>query len=61
MRKLSLVKETLAELTDAELSGVAGAAITPNCPHNTLTCAGGCNSDFAQCVTGNRCLSVSGC
>ncbi|HEV2891751.1 MAG TPA: class I lanthipeptide [Frankiaceae bacterium] len=61
MRKLSLNKETLAELTDVELGAVAGGAITPNCPNNTLTCAGGCNSDFQQCITGVRCLSVTGC
>lgn len=61
MRKLSLSKETLTELTDSELTGVNGAAITPACPHNTLTCAGGCNSDFQQCITGVGCLSVTGC
>lgn len=61
MRKLSLSKETLTQLTDSELSGVAGGAITPQCPHNTLTCAGGCNSDFQQCITGVGCLSVTGC
>lgn len=60
MRKLSLTKETLADLTDTELGAVAGGATT-NCPHNTLTCAGGCNSDFQQCITGVGCLSITGC
>ncbi|HEX8003497.1 MAG TPA: class I lanthipeptide [Mycobacteriales bacterium] len=61
MRRLSLSKETLAELTDTELGAVNGAALTPQCPHNTLTCAGGCNSDFQQCITGLDCLSVASC
>jgi len=61
MRKLSLSKETLTQLTDNELTSVAGGAITPNCPNNTLTCAGGCNSDFQQCITGVGCLSITGC
>ncbi len=61
MRKLSLTRETLTQLTDSELSGVAGGAITPQCPHNTLTCAGACHSDFQQCITGVGCLSVTEC
>ena len=60
MRKLTLSKETLAELTATELVAVAGGATT-NCPHNTLTCAGGCHSDFQQCLTGLPCLSVGSC
>jgi hypothetical protein len=61
MRKLSLSKETLAELTAAELVEVAAGATT-NCPANTaLTCAGPCHSDFAECITGFRCLSVAVC
>ena len=43
-RTLVLKKETLTELTSAELGGVAGGqAATPNCPTNTCvtftTCA----------------------
>jgi hypothetical protein len=52
-RKLSLKKDTLAELTTEELDVVAGAS--------GLTCAV-ClpNSDLVQCVTGTRCLTY-GC
>jgi hypothetical protein len=50
-RKLSLKKDTLVELTTAELDAVAGAS--------GLTCIN-CNSDFQQCITGTRCLT-NGC
>lgn len=33
-RKLVLKKEALTELTRQELDGVAGAALTPQCPTN---------------------------
>jgi hypothetical protein len=52
-RKLSLKKETLAELTTSELAGVAGGS--------GLTCIN-CNSDFQQCLTGLRCIpTLDGC
>lgn len=61
MRKLTLSKETLAELTATELVEVVAGATT-NCPANTaLTCAGACHSDFQECLTGLRCLSVASC
>jgi hypothetical protein len=51
-RTLSLKKDTLVELTTEELGSIAGAS--------GLTCVN-CNSDFQQCLTGVRCLSVVGC
>ncbi len=62
MRKLTLTKETLASLSETELVEVAGGATT-NCPQagSILTCQGPCHSDFAECITGLRCLSVTGC
>lgn len=56
MRRLSLAKETLAELTDTDLVAVAGG-ITGLCPHESLTCNGPCHSDFQQCLTG-RCVET---
>jgi hypothetical protein len=52
-RKLSLKKDTLAELTTEELDLIAGAS--------GLTCAV-ClpNSDFQQCITGVGCIT-DGC
>ena len=52
MRRLSLRKETLVELATCELDSVVGAS--------GLTCLN-CNSDFQQCITGLRCLSLDGC
>jgi hypothetical protein len=51
-RTLSLKKDTLVELTAEELDQVAGAS--------GLTCVN-CNSDFQQCLTGIRCLSIASC
>ena len=48
MRKLSLKKETLAELTSSELAGVAGGS--------GLSCVN-CASDFQQCITGVGCVT----
>ncbi|HEU0132034.1 MAG TPA: class I lanthipeptide [Mycobacteriales bacterium] len=45
MRTLTLKKETLAELTAAELGAIAGAAAI------TKICTDTCGSDFAQCFT----------
>jgi hypothetical protein len=56
MRKLTLKKETLAELTAAELSGVVGAAPTLKdlCTQPTLsiTCAW---SEVDACITARGC------
>ena len=54
MRKLTLKKETLVELTTAELTGVVGAAPTLNdiCgPTLTLTCW----SEIDGCLTAQAC------
>lgn len=55
MRKLSLKKDTLAELTSEELDVVVGASGLA-CVSNMI-----CQSDFQQCITGLPCLSVGGC
>ena len=60
-RKLSLKKETLVELTVNELGSVAGGATTTCNTTSALTCDGPCHSDFMECITGLRCLSVTGC
>lgn len=60
-RKLTLKKETVVELTTAELGHVAAGAQTTNCGGSALTCQGPCHSDFMECITGLRCLSVTGC
>lgn len=60
-RKLSLRKETVVELTTADLGSVAAGAQTTNCTASALTCDGPCHSDFMECITGLRCLSVTGC
>lgn len=54
-RSLALKKETLAELTGAELDQVAGGS--------GLSCNVLClpPSDFMECLTGLRCLSAGGC
>lgn len=52
MRKLTLKKETVVELTSEELDSVVGAS--------GLSCLN-CGSDFQQCLTGLPCLSVTGC
>lgn len=46
-RKLVLSKETLSELTTAELVGVAGGALTPKCP----TFEHGCRVPTDHCVS----------
>jgi hypothetical protein len=59
MRKLSLKKETLAELSTAELTSVVGGAT------GRATCAvKDClvpHSDFQQCITGVGCVTLDGC
>lgn len=52
MRKLALKKEHLAELTTTELGQVAGGS--------GLSCLM-CASDFQECITGLRCVSLTGC
>ena len=54
MRKLTLKKEALTELTTTELAGVAGAAaaITPDCGRTlSLTCG----SEIDACITARGC------
>lgn len=54
MRKLTLTKETLVELTAADLTGVVGAAVTLKTacgPTLTLTCW----SEVDACVTAQIC------
>ena len=53
MRKLSLKKESLVELSTEELDQVAGGS--------GLTCFACHNSDFMECLTGLQCLSLTGC
>ena len=55
MRKLTLKKDTLAELTTAELTGVVGAAPTVGdiCTRPTLTLT--CWSAVDACVTAQIC------
>ena len=53
MRKLSLRKETLAELTGEELNNVVGAA-------QDVTKVSCICSDFAQCLPSYRC-PTDGC
>ncbi|HVF03786.1 MAG TPA: hypothetical protein VNA20_03005 [Frankiaceae bacterium] len=52
-RTLSLKKESLVELTSAELDRVVGAS--------GLTCFACHNSDFQQCLTGVGCLLTDSC
>lgn len=54
-RALSLTKETLSELTTAQLDSVAGASGVSCSP---ALCAP--HSDFRECVTGVECLSLVG-
>lgn len=61
VRKLTLKKETVVELTNRELGSVAGGATTTCNTGSYLTCNGPCDSDFQQCLTGLHCLSVTGC
>jgi hypothetical protein len=51
MRKLSLKKETLAELSPVELGNVVGAMSGLSCPAAICN-----NSDFVECMTGVRCV-----
>lgn len=55
MRKLSLKKDTLTELSTEDLDGVVGGSGL-SCISNMI-----CSSDFQQCITGLGCLSVGGC
>lgn len=61
MRKLTLKKETLTELTTVELTSVIGAAATvkPDCgPTLSLTCT----SEIDACLTARGCtLSLDVC
>ncbi|HWL35044.1 MAG TPA: hypothetical protein VNQ77_02515 [Frankiaceae bacterium] len=52
MRKLTLEKEHLVELTGEELDQVAGGS--------GLSCIN-CASDFQECITGLPCLSIRSC
>lgn len=52
-RTLVLKKETLAELTTAELGSVAGGALTPRCP----TFEPGCRIPTDHCVSVTDCVS----
>lgn len=52
MRKLTLTKEALGELTTADLADVVGAAATPSCqPTLSLTCG----SEIDACLTARGC------
>ena len=55
MRKLSLKKDTLAELTNEELDVVVGASGL-SCVSNMI-----CQSDFQQCMTGLGCVNTNSC
>lgn len=52
-RTLMLKKETLVDLTPAEMRGVAGGALTPRCP----TFEPGCRIRTDHCVSVLDCLS----
>lgn len=52
-RALSLKKETLAELSPAELGEVAGGALTPRCPTFEY-----CRIPTDHCVSLLDCVSV---
>jgi len=54
MRKLSLKKETLAELTIAELTGVVGAA-APTLKDCGPTLSLWCGSAYDACITARTC------
>lgn len=53
MRSLTLTKETLTELSTADLAGVVGGlsgySCLQACPH----------SDFQECLTGLQCVTDS--
>jgi hypothetical protein len=53
MRKLTLKKETLTELTTAELAGLVGAAATLTACGPTLSLT--CGSEIDACVTARGC------
>ncbi|MDQ1711729.1 MAG: hypothetical protein QOE45_1179 [Frankiaceae bacterium] len=60
MRKLNLKKETLAELSTSELVNVVGGA-TGRQSCAVKDCLGP-QSDFAECLTGVRCIpTLDGC
>ena len=56
-RTLALKKETLTDLTPAELGQVAGGALTPRCP----TFEPGCRIPTDHCVSLTDCISVNYC
>ena len=53
MRRLTLKKETLTELTTAELSSVLGAAPTRDTCGPTLSLT--CGSEIDACLSAHRC------
>jgi len=55
LRKLTLKKDTLTELTDADLNGVVGAAptVAAVCTQPTLTLT--CTSAVDACLTAQIC------
>ena len=55
MRKLTLKKETLVELSTAELTHVVGAALTvqDRCGQKTLSLV--CGSEIDACITARGC------
>ena len=55
MRKLTLKKETLVELTTVELTGVVGAAATVGkfCDGPTFSLT--CGSEIDACITARGC------
>jgi len=62
MRKLTLKKDTLAELTSAELNGVVGGALTVRdmCTGPTLSLT--CTSAVDACLTARGCTyTVDSC
>ena len=54
-RSLVLKKETLAELSPADLGLVAGGALTPQCPTREY----GCRVPTDHCVSLTDCLSMA--
>ena len=53
MRKLTLKKETLTELTPAELTSVVGAAATTKACGPTMSLT--CGSEIDACLTARGC------
>ena len=57
-RKLTLRRETLTELLPHDLDQVVGASGVSCNPALCLTLCSSCASDFQECMTGLKCLSV---